>query len=492
MAELKVIRGGAQTTLAFEAGTGLADVLKAHGLGVLSPCGGRGACGKCAVMLDGQISPPNPAEQKAGCRLACQAVLNGDATVILPEEQAMEGIELGGGCPLQPIAPMPGRYGAAVDIGTTTIALGLYSLRDGACLARCGMLNPQTSAAADVMGRIGAAMAGESARLQAQVTGAMAALLAQACARAGIGGSEVESMVVTGNTTMLYLLTGQDPAPLSRAPFEADCLFDETLALCGKTAYLPRCMHAFVGADITCAVLASGMCEQHGISLLCDAGTNGELALWKDGELLVTSTAAGPAFEGAGISCGCGSVRGAIDKVALHGGKLIVHTIGDAPAVGVCGSGLIDAVAAGLALGTVDETGAMEGRSFELSPGVRLLPADIRALQLAKAAIAAGIDTLLETAGIRAGDVDAFYIAGGFGSHLDVESAAAIGLFPKILASRARVLGNAALTGAAQQLLNRDECGSARKIACTARHVNLGGNPAFSRHYMEQMLFPEA
>ncbi len=489
MAELKVVCGSTQTVIQTEPGVRLSDVLRAQGFEIISPCGGRGVCGKCAVMLNGQVSLPNTAEQKAGVRLACQAVLQGDAEVILPREQIMEGIELGSGS-LASVDPMEGSYGAAVDIGTTTIALNLYDLKTGDCLSRCGMPNPQISVAADVMSRIGAAMAGRAGLLQTQVTGAVNTLLAQACSLAEIDISRVGSMVCTGNTTMLYLLTGKNPAALSHAPFEADHLFDETLSFCERETYLPPCMHAFVGADTTCAVLASGLCGEKGTVLLCDVGTNGEIVLWKNGEMLVTSTAAGPAFEGAGISCGCGSVRGAIDSVSLKDGKPYVHVIGEEKAAGICGSGLIDAVAAALDLGIVDETGCMTGEFFELSPSVRLLPGDIRAVQLAKAAIAAGIDTLLEEAGVCAEDIDVFYIAGGFGSHMKAKSAAAIGLFPESLISRTVTLGNVALSGAARLLLDRGAQKYAGEIAGLARHINLGGNPRFNNNYMEHMMFP--
>ena len=491
MAELTIVRGGAQRVAAFEPGRKLADVLADNGFELARPCGGRGACGKCAVEASGALSPLTPAEIKHGARLACQTVLLGDARVILPEARAMEQIETGGERAFAPVSPMEGALGAAVDIGTTTIVLRLYDLRGGAILGEAGMLNPQTAEAADVMGRIGAALNGGLEQLRDQVGGAVDALLAKACAQAGAAPEDVASMAVTGNTTMLYLLTGRNPGALSHAPFEADCLFDEQIRYHGKTVYLPRCMHAFVGADITCAVLASGQCESNEISLLCDAGTNGELSLWKDGALLVTSTAAGPAFEGAGISCGCGSVRGAIDRVWIEDGALKIHTIGDEPAVGVCGSGLIDAVAAGLALGVIDETGALEDDEFTLAEGVALQPRDIRAVQLAKAAIAAGIETLMEEAGVGADDVRTLYLAGGFGSHMNAQSAAAIGLFPKDLAPRVKVLGNAALSGAAELLLDTDLQRRTREIAALARHVNLGGNPKFNEHYMDQMFFPE-
>ena len=491
MAELTIIRGGEPRIIEFEAGHILMDVLLAHGIEIPRPCGGRGACGKCAVELTGDVSEPNESEIRAKTRLACQAVLYGDATVVLREDRAMEQIEMGEDRRLTPVDPMPGDYGAAVDIGTTTVALRIYDMKTGVCVGESGMLNPQISVAADVMGRIGAAMAQDGARMRAQVTDAIAQLLDRAARQANLTADRVASLVITGNTTMLYLLTGRRPDTLSHAPFQADCLFDETVDFLGRPAYLPRCMHAFVGADITCAVLASGRCERDETALLCDAGTNGELALWHGGELLVTSTAAGPAFEGAGISRGSGSVKGAIDKVWVEDGQLRAHAIGGGKAESVCGSGLIDAVAAALALGEVDETGAMEGDDFPLADGVALIPKDIRQVQLAKAAIAAGIQTLIEYARLTEKDVTALDIAGGFGSHLNVRSAEAIGLFPKELTEKVRVIGNAALDGAARMLMDRGLAKKANAIAALARHVDLGGNPLFNEHYADQMFFPE-
>ena len=250
-------------------------------------------------------------------------------------------------------------------------------------------------------------------------------------------------------------------------------------------------MNAFVGADITCALLESGQCEHSDeISLLCDIGTNGEIALWKRGGLFVTSTAAGPAFEGAGISCGCSSIRGAIDRVWIEDDQLRIHTIGECDAVGICGSGLIDAIAAALDLELIDETGAMDDDEIELAPGVALQPKDVRAVQLAKAAIAAGIETLMETASVRPEDVTTLYIAGGFGNHLNVNSAARIGLIPEALADRVKAIGNASLAGASRLLLDRNTMLKAQEIADQSQHVNLGGNPKFNEHYIDQMLFP--
>ena len=413
MYELTVHQGTACTRLSFEGTPLLADLLAEHGFPVQRPCGGRGKCGKCAVNVSGCVSQPTAAEVAAGARLACQTTLLGDAQVTLPEAPEHARIELSGEASFHPLAPVSGRLGLAVDIGTTTLAGCLLELSTGKTLGQAAMLNPQTAVAADVMGRIGAALEGKLALLQHQILQALEALLNQACQQANRDPAEVDVLSVAGNTTMLYLLTGRNPESLSHAPFEADCLFGQETTLLGRRTLLPPCMNAFVGADITCAVLAAGQCLEKGPSLLCDVGTNGEIALWKDGVLYVTSTAAGPAFEGAGISCGCGSIPGAIDQVSVENAALQVHTIDEAAPAGVCGSGLIDAIAALLQLEIIDETGAADEDEIPLSGGVSLLSRDIRAVQLAKAAVAAGIDTLLETAGVAPEALTHLSIAGG-------------------------------------------------------------------------------
>lgn len=489
MPKLTVRRGDATWTIPFESGQRLDEVLIAHDLAVPRPCGGRGVCGKCAVELSGQVSAPNAAERRAGRRLSCQALLMGDALAVLPDDGGMEQIALFSDAAARAVKPTAGRLGAAVDIGTTTLACKLYDLRDGTCLSEAGRRNPQTAVAADVMGRVGHAMDGGLDTLRRQAGEAVEGMLRESCARAGVSFEALDALVVTGNTTMLYLLTGRDPRALSHAPFLADHLFDEETELFGRRTYLPPCMHAFVGADISCAVLAAGQCDGDGISLLTDIGTNGEIALWKDGVLRVASTAAGPAFEGAGISCGCGSVRGAIDRVWLEGKEVRAHTIGEASAVGVCGSGLIDAIAAFLRRGDIEETGATEEERLVLRDGVALMPKDIRAVQLAKAAIAAGMETLMRSAQTAPEEIGTLYIAGGFGSHLNVDSAATIGLIPDALAGSVRILGNAALAGAARLLLDTDAIARIRAICARATFVNLGGDPLFNELYVDHMFF---
>lgn len=467
------------------------DVLSQAGLTLPHPCGGRGRCGKCAIMLSGCVSEPNAHEQAAGVRLSCQAVILGDAQIVLPQRSDIAQIEAG--MYRQPALgrPMPGRYGAAVDVGTTTLALALYDLTSGACLATSAMANPQISVAADVIGRIDAAMHGRLASLQTQIADAIDVLLQSACGDAGIAPVDSTSMVITGNTTMLYLLTGRDPTSLSRAPFEADCLFGGHTAFLMRRALLPRCLHAFVGADTSCAILASGMLNNVSTALLCDVGTNGELALWHNGKLYIASTAAGPAFEGAGIRHGSSAIRGTIDRAVIYDGAISVHTIGDAPATGICGSGLVDILACLLSLGTMDETGSLEDDEVKLADGVSITQRDVRAVQLAKAAIAAGITCLLKAADCPAEAVDTLYIAGGFGRHINIANAARIGLIPTALAGKVKVIGNAALNGAAMLLLDEELNHLVSSLPELAVHVRLDGNPLFSQQYVEEMLFPE-
>lgn len=490
MSTLTIWQDGSCRQIHFNGTPVLQEVLEQAGLYSPHPCGGNGICGKCTVKLSGSISAPNASELSFGTRLSCQAQLQGDATVWLNSSGSIEQIESGMFHNILPVFPASGHWGVAVDIGTTTIALKVCNLKNGAILTTQTCLNPQITIAADVMGRINAAINGKLALLQEQVQSSLHQLLKQACKYTQIQIQDLDALVITGNTTMLYLLTGRDPEELSHAPFLAGCLFGFETEILNIPTYLPPCMNSFVGADITCAVLASGMTNKKEISLLCDIGTNGELALWKDETLYVTSTAAGPAFEGAGISCGCGSVLGAIDRVWIQDNHICTHTIGEVPATGLCGSGLVDAIATLLHLEQIDSTGATTG-DLALSSGVHLIPKDIRTVQLAKAAIAAGIQTLLESANVSIDQVSTLYIAGGFGSHLNVENAAAIGLIPSPLKDRVQVIGNGALTGALMLLLNRHQISNCISLAVRSKHISLGGNSKFNANYIDQMFFAD-
>lgn len=388
-------------------------------------------------------------------------------------------------------SPFAIRYGAAIDLGTSTIALALCRVPDGAVIAVEACENPQRMVSSDVVGRIEAAMRGLDRLMRESTLSAMEGLLLATCTQAGIAVDQVDSLVVTGNTSMLHVLVGQDVECLSRAPFVAERLFDEELEILGRKAYLPPCFGAFVGADLACALLSSGVTQSGATGLLCDLGTNGEVALWSAGTLYVASTAAGPCFEGVGLGCGCPSIPGAIDSVWLEDDALRFGTIGDAPPVGICGSGIIEACAAMLRRGDLSESGRLACAELSLCDEVRIDQSDIRSVQLAKAAIAAGIDSLINAAGLVREDVSDFVICGGLGSSLNMVSASDIGLVPLGFVPKARVLGNAALEGAVMLLLDGEKRAIIDEMRRCVLCVPLAGDDYFGRSYIEHMVFDQ-
>lgn len=468
------------------------------------PCGGHGKCGKCKVYAAGDLSPVSETERKYlteeelqnGVRLACRTTVTGDCTVDLPETRENKQQIMMRTDAIAAPSPAFERYGVALDIGTTTLAAQLYD-RAGTRLAEFGRRNPQSAWGADVISRVEAALHGDLDKLSETIREAIDGMIRELAERAKVNAGEIDGMVITGNTAMLYLLTATSPETLSRAPFQADRLFGETLtanelrlsALSPQaTIYLPPCIAAFVGADTVCAILATNLCETEN-ALLADIGTNGEMGLWHNGTLSVCSTAAGPAFEGVGISMGMNGEAGAIDHVTLQNGQLAAHTIGNGTPRGICGSGLIDAVACLLEAETLDESGLLDDDPTEIAGPVVLTQKDIRMVQLAKSAICAGIQTLFRTTGLSEDRISAFCIAGGFGSYLDVGSAGRIGLIPDALTAKAKAVGNAALTGAAMLLLNGDLRQTAANLAKKANVVELSTNPAFADAYMMGMTF---
>ena len=523
-----------------ELGTTVSSLLKkSHG--VEMPCGGRHACGKCMVYAEGSFAAPSETEQKLlgaerlaqGIRLACflEAVpdgkidalrqeADGDETICVSAPSEPTGAYAAGMSPAQPserasaapsaeAAPSARLYrhlGAAVDIGTTTIAAALY--REGRAVGTMGAWNPQSVFGADVISRMEASLEGKADKLAAIVREAVSCLLTELAEHAGESAEAIETVIITGNTSMLYFLTQKDPRCLSRAPFEADELFGwwtigEALDLSCRKAdvYLPRCMSAFVGADITTAILGSGLTETDGVSaarggrsrLMVDVGTNGEIVLFHKERLICCATAAGPAFEGAGLSCGMRGVAGAIDHVNWENGNWKVHVIGDreaSTAEGICGSGVIDGVAGLLESGLLEDTGYLE-EDVCFAGNVGLTAEDIREVQLAKGAIRAGMETLLAEEKIDAAGLEGLYVAGGFGSYMSAKSAERIGLFPKIDLSRIKICGNAALAGAVRILHDRRMEKEATALAERAKTINLGTSAKFQKFYMEYMMFDE-
>jgi len=497
VAEIRICKGQKEVKCLVNGSVSLRKLLQLHMPSFSLPCGGGGRCGKCLVRIEGNIPAADETEKsllseeqrRMGWRLGCRTVLRADATVFLPESEIITA-------DVPAVAPVSlhnskDGYGIAVDIGTTTVSAQLYSLHSGRALAREDDRNAQAAFGADVISRMEYCRDHGIDALCDTIRGQINQMIAAMCGKANILLPEITSMVITGNTTMLHLLAGYDPVPMATVPFTPHSLFGAfytagDLGLFPENAqiYLPRCISAYVGADITCAALAAGMSDG---DMLLDIGTNGEMMLCCGEKLLCCATAAGPAFEGAGISHGMTASRGAISHVFCMDGKLSAQVIGGQKAEGICGSGLLDAAACALQIGIMDETGYLEE---DLSvEGVPITQADIRALQLAKAAIAAGVDTLLAAAAMKADDVRKFCLAGGFGSYFDPQSAAAIGLIPAPLAQKAQSLGNAAAAGAAMILLDDAKRLESEKIAERAEEIFLSANDYFKERYIEQMLF---
>ena len=400
-----------------------------------------------------------------------------------------------------------------VDIGTTTLAALLMDLAGRRVAAVRGERNAQSPYGADVISRIRhqtkweqEGRKGENPLRRAvteQIDGLLRALLDEA------GATEVDMLALAGNTTMMHLLCGLPAEHIGKAPFipatlEAMRLPASALGLRSTApAFLLPGISSYIGADIVASLLAADAHREQPPFLLVDLGTNAETVLYADGVFYACSAAAGPCFEGATLSCGMAGQAGAIDAVFPDPETgLRFTTLGDAPARGLCGSGVLDAVSLLLETGLMDETGRLEadgsplGRritddALRLTDTVRLTQRDIREVQLAKAAVRAGIDILLREAGLSAGDVSRFYLAGGFGSALKPESAVRIGLIPEELGERVRVLGNAAGFGALRYVTEKDAVAGALSVIRRTRYIELSAHAGFTDAYVERMLFPE-
>lgn len=397
-------------------------------------------------------------------------------------------------------------YGIAIDIGTTTLALYLYDLAPGECVAVSSALNPQTSFGLDVISRIKYCRdnANGLPELQTAIRGGLNAQVEKLCAAHGISTADISVLSVTGNTTMLHLLAGADPSPMGEFPFTVPDYFGRkvraaSLGLaCGGDVYLERCMAAFVGGDITSAILSSGMLGDD-VSLLLDIGTNGEVALNAHGKLFVASTAAGPAFEGAELSCGMAAVAGAAGSVWAQSGEIQLSVIGGGMPQGLCGSGVIDALALMRTSGAMDETGRIEdgphtvdidgAPAFVVADGIAVTQRDVRRIQTAKSAIAAGVLALVHRAGLQPEDIRQVYLAGGFGNHMNPQSAMDIGLLPATFRDIIKNIGNAAGAGAGMTLLSDEYVKECARIASLAEHVELGTDAYFMDKYIDCMMF---
>lgn len=468
--------------------------------GIEAPCGGMGRCGKCKVEIVGRREV-----------LACKTLVADGMHIIIGKEKHAKIAETGQ-CHNQYATDALEETVAACDIGTTTVVCHLIDGISGNIIATESAPNAQKNYGADVVSRIERAGAGELQKLHEVIAGQIETMLEKLCEKSHKK-KKIQRLAVAGNTVMCHLFAGISPEAIGVAPFMPEELFGKEytgssvgIDCCEIVNILP-CVAGYVGSDITADVLAA-VPEDGGQWLLLDIGTNGEMLLGnaKDG-YVCCATAAGPAFEGAEITMGMPAADGAIASVTYKNHRLSVGTIGEKDAVGICGSGLLDALAVFLESGLMDESGMLmdeeevpeecrhyigryEGQACVwLTEKVCVTQEDVRNLQLAKAAIAAGIEILLKEKAFEYKDVTEVLLAGGFGSFLNKESAAKIGLIPKELLPVTEAVGNAAGEGAVFAAISNDARNHLLEIRSEMHYLELSMHPAFSDLYMDCIPF---
>ncbi len=536
---LDVQHPGGTRVLEIEPGMkSLADILSEHGLPLNTRCGQEGLCDGCEVELLGgtlldRLTRRAASIHTGNCVQACQCLVGpGAAQLRVPprsllshKASALVDFNLNvssGHDPLWQGARelMGPALGLAIDVGTTTVAVMLVDLTEDRVLARASDFNRQMRLGDDVVTRISlcANDKGMLARLQEAVVETIVPLVREVLQAARAKARQLVCGAVAGNTTMLHLLAGVDPTPMGMAPFPPVFLEHRVLQTrdirgwpaeeMGLELHLLPGASAYIGADLTAGCLASGLAYDHGPSLLVDAGTNGEIILKLGLKFYGCATAAGPAFEGAGLSCGMRAASGAISHLKWRNGKFEADVLGGegAAALGLCGSAYVDFLAEARVAGLLSATGRFEkesmsavvdgkfGRAMVVGKGpegaVVVSEADVSRLLTAKAAIAAGILTLLAQEKLEARQIKTVYLAGGFGTQIRPESAIACGLLPGFRAEQIEPVGNSALGGAYLALVDRRAMDEVRRVARKIEVVELNLDPDFESTYIEQLTLP--
>ncbi len=493
-------------------GENLLTVLRKHHIFIDAPCNGKGLCGKCKVTAQGHnytLSESEEgflSEEEIGndVILACLHTVEENMTIIIGEVASNHRIEVDymsfevkdvkypEGTDEVKEAPI----GFAIDIGTTTVAMGLVNLASHEILGTHKVINPQKAYGSDVISRIMHVGENKDHDLGAQIKKCIGKGVTLLLRESGRHMDEVEAMILSGNTSMIYFLLDMDPTPLAVAPFKTEMMTNHIFSsksLLGmgdfKVEVLPY-VSAYVGGDIVSGLYGTHMDDEARNVLFIDIGTNGEMVLSSKGKMYCAATAAGPAFEGANIRCGMGSVEGAICEIHSDENAYEVTTFGDLDPAGICGSALIDAIALLHQQGHIDNMGFM-AEPVMFYGEIGIYPEDVRQVQLAKAAIKAGVEVLMEAAGLTYDEVDALYIAGGFGRHINVANSAYIGLIPEELAEKVTVAGNTSLGGCVRYLLERNGQDEVHSILGKCTYIELSSNMKFNESYVMNMCFGE-
>jgi uncharacterized 2Fe-2S/4Fe-4S cluster protein (DUF4445 family) len=507
-------------TITAEVGNSLLVALRRAGIEMAAPCNGKGLCGKCKVRVTDAAPPVETPhshlgadEIAAGTRLACEVEVQDGMVVTLPEDHSLDTRILEGErirqshlAPAAAVDKIDGQFqlryqgqapvpliawreafspkGIAVDLGTTTLVVTLMDLQTGSELATASAVNPQTRFGHDVMTRIQHASTPAGLKELADIiVKGLNELIAKVCDASNSHPHEILDAVIGANTTMIELAAAIDPASLGRVPFTVNiasgCSYPAE-KFCLKInprarVYIPPVAHAFVGSDVSAGLLSIDFFGRKTPLLFMDLGTNGEMALIANGRRIVTSTAVGPAFEGMGITHGMRAAAGAIETVWINGNYLSLRTIDDAPALGICGSGIMDAMAGLIRIGVVDASGRLrkldedgfpkggfsercamveKTAAIRLTDHVHFTQKDIRQFQLAKSAIQTGAEMLLIAGGIETSNLKHIIVAGAFGYHLREESLRAIGILPHGFKGIIEFAGNTSRTGCALLLVD--------------------------------------
>ena len=512
--EVVVHRGAETKTILVKEGESLLDAFIRQEIYISAPCGGKGRCGKCGIqVLNGNtwISDEDKKiyseeELDAGWRLSCCLYPTEELEVSVSQSDESLFEAVGETENTEESGTEEAFYHVAVDIGTTTIAMSLIGGESGKVFHTVTSVNSQRAYGADVISRIQASVDGKKEELKKSIQKDLQDSMEKLLKETGVSGEDVGKIVIGGNTTMGHLLMGYDCDTLGVFPFTPVNIdfIKGTEEILGtdrfgkKEVVLLPGISTYVGGDIVSGMYAYDFTEKEDVCMFIDLGTNGEMGIGNKEKILVTSTAAGPAFEGGNITWGMGSVPGAICSVKIEGTETEVKTIREEAPQGICGTGVVETAAELVREEIVDETGALDEDYFDDGFPLAKTPdgkeivftqKDVREIQLAKAAVRAGVETLLLRYGIKKEEVSKVYLAGGFGYKLNTDKAIAIGMIPEEWQERIVAVGNSSLSGACKYLKDENGDKTIEKLVSISEEVNLSADKEFNEFYMNEMFF---